>query len=288
MTEINVINVVKLNFEFLFYSDCISSSSIASEQGFHLLLFSLCLLEVLFFSTINLVLVPEQSDEDQGSNQFEQHPEKNVKINRNSLICVCCLQWKPSRLQASAQSEWNRSTKSCLSILYWLILLLYVFYNVDFRIPSWFFSCEEQSDFAWHQVDFNKLYTFVKLGLGTKYKVCTAGWYKVGSTSWLSTLFCFPLIIVCFPPHQSSKHTYCIGIKRLFCLTVLFLGLFHAHLCLYPVFISAALTCLRSPLFSYLTEGCRNLHSGWWSSNSIYSSTRESQSDRKRDGDHRC
>lgn len=157
---------------------------------------SLCQLEVLFFSTIKLVLVQKQSEEDQGSNQFEQHPEKNVKINRNSLICVCCLQWKPSRLQASAQSEWNRSTKSCLSILHWLILLLYVFYNVDFRIPSRFFSCEEQSDFAWHRVDFNKLYTFVKLGLETKYKVCTAGCTRLdqhlgcphfsASDSWLS------------------------------------------------------------------------------------------------------
>lgn len=54
------------------------------------------------------------------------------------------------------------------------------------------------------------------------------------------------------------------------------------------VYLSAALTCLLSLLFSYLTEGCRNLQSGWWSSNSIYSAARESQSDRKRDGDHRC
>lgn len=63
---------------------------------------------------------------------------------------------------------------------------------------------------------------------------------------------------------------------------------------------------LSSSLFSYLTEGCRMLRSGWWSSNSIYStaqrqterageSARERGSEktewdreRERDGDHRC
>lgn len=47
------INVVKLHFEFLFYPGCISSAFIEGEQGFYMLLCSLCQLEVLF-STVNL------------------------------------------------------------------------------------------------------------------------------------------------------------------------------------------------------------------------------------------
>ena len=44
------INVVKLDFEFLFYPDCISSAFLEGDQGFHLLLSSLCQLEVLCFT----------------------------------------------------------------------------------------------------------------------------------------------------------------------------------------------------------------------------------------------
>lgn len=57
------------------------------------------------------------------------------------------------------------------------------------------------------------------------------------ATSWLSTVFCFPLIIVCFPPHQSSK-THVLHRNK----EALLLCLFHAHFCSYPMFISLQLS----------------------------------------------
>lgn len=55
-----------------------------------------------------------------------------------------------------------------------------------------------------------------------------------------------------------------------------------------PLFISLQLSlslslCFFLPLFSYQIEGCRILRSGWWSSNSIYSTAqRQTESRRER------
>lgn len=49
-----------------------------------------------------------------------------------------------------------------------------------------------------------------------------------------------------------------------------------------PLFISRQLSLALFPsLFSCLTEGCRSLRSGWWSSNSIYSAAQR-QTERAR------
>lgn len=93
-------------------------------------------------------------------------------------------------------------------------------------------------------------------------------------------LFSTPLIIKTHVPRM-NKDAVPSG-------SLIAMSLSSPSLLLRRVYLSAALTCLLFLLFSYLSEGCRNLQSGWWSSNSIYSAARESQSDRKRDGDHRC
>lgn len=76
----------------------------------------------------------------------------------------------------------------------------------------------------------------------------------------------------------------CRGIKRrFFILDRGKVGDFY-YTCLSscPLFISLQLSlALFSSLFSCLTEGCRSLRSGWWSSNSIYSAAQR-QTERAR------
>lgn len=74
-----------------------------------------------------------------------------------------------------------------------------------------------------------------------------------------------PLIIAPLPPHPKREALQAEEAASL----PMFLS--YPSLLLPCVYLSAALTCSLSLLFSYLTEGCRILQSGWWSSNSIYS-----------------
>lgn len=62
-------------------------------------------------------------------------------------------------------------------------------------------------------------------------------------------------------------------------LLALYLSLYNSH--------SPSL-CFFLPLFSYQIEGCRILRSGWWSSNSIYSTAqRQTESRRERERESR-
>lgn len=82
-------------------------------------------------------------------------------------------------------------------------------------------------------------------------------------------------------PHNAPTNMCCLlsgcrGVKRLWgVFFILYRGqgrtFYYTCLSPCPLFISPQLSLAPfSSLFSYLTEGCRILQSGWWSSNSIY------------------
>lgn len=124
----------------------------------------------------------------------------------------------------------------------------------------------------------------------------------------LPLLLCFPLFLSLFSVPQTApqkkrekKENKCVasyqtGVQRsksavralLYALQGHGGDFYYIRLSSCPLFISLQLSlslslCFFLPLFSYQIEGCRILRSGWWSSNSIYSTAqRQTESRRER------